>query len=114
MTLSELKKLAQSATPGIWSEDVDGDDNDVVFSTEYGFGFDSDDFTPAIVADCSRSYDMPDEMKHSNACFIAALNPATALRMIELLEMAEEIVRYAGNNGLEHHAKKWLKDLEEL
>lgn len=109
MTLSELKKLAQRATPGGWSEDVDGDDNDVVFSTEYGFGFDSDDFTPAIVADCSRSYDMPDEMKHSNACFIAALNPSTALKLIGLLERAKRIDEMDGSEKAQ-----WLKDLEEL
>lgn len=118
MTLSELKKLAQRATPGSWSEDVDGDDNDVVFSTEYGFGFDSDDFTPAIVADCSRSYDMPDEMKHSNACFIAALNPSTALRMIELLEEASGFIRALNivppTKECEQMTAKWLKDLEEL
>lgn len=90
MTLLELKKLAQSANSNVSKEPC----------VECGFNH--------------LSY------RHKNSCsepetvFKKTFNPPTALRMIELLEMAEEIVRYAGNNGLEHHAKKWLKDLEEL
>lgn len=49
---------------------------------------------------------------------IASMNPATALRMIELLEKAKPMIQNLEECGcnriVDSEMAKWLKDLEEL
>lgn len=114
MTLAQLRKLAESATSGPWAVE---DEFEVKTQVEQ-----SDVKRPSfpIVAVCSKryrddTYELSDDRASSNAEFIAALNPSTALRMIELLERAESIVIWAySEGGIDSDCKQWLKDLEDL
>lgn len=100
MTLLELKKLAQSANidePAPWQSKKAG---------QYSAVTNADGLGVAI------------DLMPSAAEFIAAMNPATALRMIELLEEASGFIRALNivppTKECEQMTAKWLKDLEEL
>lgn len=102
MALSELKKLAQSATPGkVISHDQEYDSWIAIV----------DEKTKAVSP--LGSFDKPEDAK-----YYAAMNPATALRMIELLEEASGFIRALNivppTKECEQMTAKWLKDLEEL
>lgn len=109
MTLSELKKLAQSATKGPWIFEPfkggDGRDGYALISKnkEEGWGY-------GIA--WIESMQLPRER---DGKFIAAMNPSTALRMIELLERARTFARVTKTVSKESSdVDLWLKDLEEL
>lgn len=100
MTLSELKKLAQSATPGSWQ-----DGGDHIFASQE---FKNEG---PVIADFYKCRD-----SQSNIDYITALNPSTALRMIELLERAKVYIEHSTSRRQDVRDKRaqWLKDLEEL
>lgn len=110
MTLSELRKLAQSATPGSWQ------DGGAHIFTSQEFKNEG-----PLIADFYKCTD-----SQANIDYITALNPSTALRMIELLERAKkefelmcayfehDLQVVLHKNDIVPDAKKWLKDLEEL
>lgn len=113
--LKRLKKLAQSATPGPWNNSGD--------HIHFIRGKDTEWNEVCSI----RTLTIED------GNFIAAMNPSTALRMIELLERAagyiqnaelKECVNCPENSPTPieecmqcqtvRAAYKWLKDLEEL
>lgn len=113
MTLSELRKLAQSATSGNWNYEYER------YSARCVIGVKPVD--DRWIAHCQ-----PELNGDNNAKFIAAMNPATALRMIELLERAKKELELMcayfehdrqvvlHKNDIVPDSKKWLKDLEDL
>lgn len=96
MNLSELKKIATEATPGLWVKSEVRNTGDygqpeglcevVVHEKEHGF----------II--CNTS---PETEWVKNGEFIATFNPQTALKLIELLEEAEKVL-----NNFEPHMKE--------
>lgn len=115
MTLSELKKLAQSFKPEPLAEDEEYDCSQCAKCTatihvepgnEWENGYD-------LCWGCLDEW-------HS------AITPTTALRMIELLEEAKDVLeelndilsdpeaRKEADSFTAQPAKRWLKDLEEL
>ena len=100
MTLSELKELAQSATPGkVISHDQEYDSWIAIV----------DEKTKAVSP--LGSFDKPEDAK-----YYAAMNPAIALRMIELLERAKNYIECECWDFKPEICPicTWLKDLEEL
>lgn len=111
MTLSELKKLAQSATPGPWI---------VGYNDGSGRGYSVDGSFDSIYVTQNGENAVATMFNgsHADAQLIAAMNPSTALRMIELLEEASGFIRALNivppTKECERMTAKWLKDLEEL
>ncbi len=82
MTLTELKELAQKATPGPWVLDGIDQDEPHIISTIISKGL----YSPhPHVASCPMQW--KDHYKHlNNAAFIAAANPHVVLQLIERIE----------------------------
>jgi hypothetical protein len=74
-TLTELKKLAEEATPGPWDSPQH---SGYAVRNSAGYGI--------ILADCRRT-----------AKFIAAANPQTILKLIELVELQHGALRIEAN-----------------
>lgn len=88
--LTELKRLAEAATPGPWAARP-GDgvlDGRSKFETKRHvliYALDDCDTHPIADASCNHTCRMPDEQE-ANAAFIAAANPATFLSIIAQIE----------------------------
>jgi len=107
MTLSELKKLAQSATKGFW-----------FFNREHGLH--------VLLIPTAEPHHIANEVKIADGKYIQAMQPTAALRMIELLEEAKDVLeelndilsdpeaRKEADSFTAQPAKRWLKDLEAL
>lgn len=98
MTLSELKKLAESATGGRWYYDG----YSKVFSELSDQTEELDYFVckgPVIGGDIAT------KEGGMNLSFIEAFNPVTALRMIELLERAKEFAEDCRGSIHDYYAK---------
>jgi hypothetical protein len=80
--LSTLKTLCENASPGPWRHyDIYGDD------AEYGEVFGASIAGEKLILD-----------SRDNAAFIAALNPQTALKLIEIAEKAKRVCHHFGMN----------------
>lgn len=88
--LTELKRLAEAATPGPWvARPGDGAlDGRSKFETKRHvliYAEDDCDTHPIADASCNHTCRMPEEQE-DNAAFIAAANPATVLSLIAQIE----------------------------
>lgn len=72
--LTELERLAKAAPPGPWT----------TFADEDTFG----------IYHLAEHIDLRDGEPEDNASFISALNPDTALKLIELVEVMREALNY--------------------
>lgn len=99
MNLSELEQLAKAATPGPWA--IGDDSNDAVWCVMSG-------------RDCVATCSTETGLHIADATFIAAANPETILRLIELLrDMAGALID-ASNDYPKEKAIKALAKYEEM
>lgn len=80
MKLDELRKIAEAATPGPWQIEYQ---RVVDCIPALGYNFDK------VIADT-----VPTNNGGANLKYIAAFNPATALRLLELIEDAEKMAEF--------------------
>lgn len=102
-----LKMLAEQATKGAWAY---ADANPAfleIFGASNAYEIGSCGFSLAV---CPAG----GEMDHSNAAFIAAFNPATALRLLAQLKAAEDALAEARGKALDEATQKCRKIFESI
>ena len=88
MNLTNLKKLAEAATPGPWIEGGRGQDN----LDKDGLPIEYDAVYP--VDEEQENDIIAREVQHDDCKFIAAANPQTILAMIEVMEQMGEALKW--------------------
>lgn len=111
--LDELESKARAATPGPWEADLKGFESGVERKDTEAAPGEMVVYVPPN-ADCQCKRCDAGCLEEKDAAFIAAANPATVLRMVELLREAERMWKDVRDNktvqGLDVCA--WLNKLE--
>ena len=94
MELNELRKTAEAATPGPWTHQPYGDQNQ---NGDYFGGWLLDADGEYVVADASDR----------DGAFMAAANPETVLALLSRLEQAEQAVARVS----EYHRREEVRDV---